>query len=174
MIPRTKPLKRSAPIARKRAKKRTWKTARCQIRGCNKKAEVEWENHTKEVAWQKMCHSHARIEALARWSYAIRSRDNFECQMAEFHARHNVRCAGVVVAGHCFGKGAYPSVMFELWNGVAKCSGLNAWVEDHTLEWDDQLKEMWGDDYAPRRKMALTVRKYDLSVVLSTLAGVKA
>lgn len=170
-----KPIKRSA-IKKRTTKKRAWKSARCQVLRCNKKAEVEWVEKVQVVMigtesvideydeTQRMCHSHARLEALRRWSLSVRTG---QCELAAFHAQYNVKCAGSNIAGHGFGKGAYPSVMFEPWNGFSKCSGLNAWVEDHTLEWDGYLRETWGDKYNERRAQALQVRKYDLATVLA-------
>lgn len=174
------PRKRTKPIAKKRATPRRWKSPRCQVRGCNKKAEEFWREKVSVVMMgtdslldeydeeQRMCHVHARREALRRWSLSIRTG---RCELAAFHEQYGVRCAGANVAGHGFGKGAYPSVMFEPWNGFSKCSGLNAWIEDHTLEWDGYLREVWGDKYEEYRRQALTVRKYDLAEVLARLVG---
>lgn len=189
--PTPKPPKPRKPISRRptskksviqktkaKARKRTHKTPRCEVLRCHKPQDVTWGEssvsdfemgHAITQHLRGMCRSHARQEALTRWSFSIRTG---RCELAGFHAQYNVRCAGANVAGHGFGKGAYPGVMFEPWNGFSKCSGLNAWVEDHTLEWDGYLREAWGDQYEERRRRALQVRKYDLAEVLTRFPAV--
>ncbi|MCR4338933.1 MAG: hypothetical protein NUW01_03495 [Gemmatimonadaceae bacterium] len=185
-------IQRKTRISRKRAKPRAYKTPRCDFATptgrhlCRKPQKVTWSEAlpkpgeirflTGPLAGQVgtvvsevrgMCASHAKAESARLWSLLVRTG---RCDLADWHRSLGVKCGGPICGCHGFGKGAYPSVRYELWNGFSGCSGINAWTEDHTLEWDDYLRATWGPLYEERRQLALAVRKYDLGEVIATLS----
>lgn len=157
------------PLPRKRATPRAWKSPRCGRRGCGQIARVFGGVENVGHAWDwQLCSKHAKAEAARLWSLLVRTG---RCDLAEWHQGLDVRCGGAIVGCHGFGKGAYPSVRYEKWNGFSGCSGINQWTEDHPLEWDDFLRATWGPLYEERRKLALAVPKYDLGEVIADLSA---
>lgn len=189
-LTRKKPLPRSTkPIPKKRATPRKYRSPRCKYetptgrRPCKKPQDVKWYDRVStrigdgswHLGWATevdiphgLCRPHAHQEALVRWSFFIRTRGGFVCELSAWHQSLGVKCGGNIVGCHGFGKGAYPAVMFEEWNGFSGCSGINNWTDNHPLEWTDYLKEKWGNAlYEERKREALAVRKYDLADVLA-------
>ena len=159
-------IQRKTRIPRKRAKPCAYKSPRCDFATptgrhlCRKPQKVMWEE-------RGMCLSHAKAESARLWSRLVRTG---QCDLADWHRSLGVKCGGPICGCHGFGKGAYPSVRYELWNGFSGCSGINVWTEDHPLEWDDYLRATWGPLYEERRQLALAVRKYDLGEAIATLS----
>ena len=152
-------------LPKKRATKRGWKTPRCQVKRCGKKAEVF--NDPDEMR----CRSHAKAEADRRFSLFIRQRDGkcLRCGKTE-----GLQCAHI-----CSRR--YLSVRWFEWNARALCLGCHKWETEQPLAAEDWWAGVaWGpfgsDEFYPRerlRAMALHGEPEDLAVVLARLGAYK-
>lgn len=105
------------PIARKRAKKRTWKSPRCQVLRCNKKAEV-----------LTYCNSHAKSEADRRFSLYIRARDG-KCMIPNASP-----CIGPLQCCHILSR-RFLATRWDEQNAVAGCAGHHAYWTRNPDRW---------------------------------------
>lgn len=80
-------------------------------------------------------------------------------------------CNGYLQCCHGFGRG-YKPVRCEFWNAFCGCARHHQWWTAHPLQWDDWMKEQWGEAlYLSRR---LTAVKGDLPDWRERLVELKA
>lgn len=124
------------PIARKRSKPRTMKIP-CTTRGCKRVPSAGL-----------MCLTHAKRKADELWGRAVRTG---RCELLDFPHR----CGGVIQACHGFSRG-YMGTRYLLENGFSGCAAMNFIAEVRPLEWDEYLRDRWGDEkYERLRALAL-------------------
>lgn len=79
------------------------------------------------------------------------------------------KCSGPLQWAHGFSR-SYRAVRWDLGNGFCLCAGHHFYFTNHPLEWDDWLREKWGDEgYTEMRCHALRGLKPDLRSLVELL-----
>lgn len=129
---------RKKPIAKRRAKKRTYKTPRCDVRGCRKPQDVKWDDFpprdgiggdfpTSPLA-HGQCRSHAKAEADRRFSLFIRQRDG-KCLIPT-----DKPCVGPLQCCHLLSR-RFGATRYDERNAVAGCAGHHAYWTVNPDRW---------------------------------------
>lgn len=120
---------------RKRTKKRAFKTPRCVVRGCKRRAE------TTGAIVESYCRSHGNMERSRVLSLDVRS-----IGQCEFAGRDSVRCGGVLQAAHIFPKGAYPRIKYDRENLLCLCAGHHRYYTERWPGWRKMVLELIGQE----------------------------
>lgn len=182
---------RKKPLVRKSAKKRTYKTPRCDVRGCRKPQDVKWIMKTTEdfegvaVSWNGdeptieryegrgpwhyfygMCKSHAKAEADRRFSHFIRQRDG-KCRI-----RTVTPCVGPLSCCHLLSR-RFLATRWDEENAVAGCAGHHSYWTRNPDKWSQFLEIMIGvDRLNSLRNSAFCGAPMDLADVLARYPAV--
>lgn len=139
-------------VAKKAARIRKKTDRHCATRGCM----------GMRYPGLGLCRKHATARADELWGRVIRKG---RCEID--HARY-LRCGGRIEACHGFSRG-YRAIRWSLMNGWSGCQAVNYWAETHPLQWDEWLRQQWGDNYEHIRQLALNGREPDLAEVIADL-----
>ena len=142
MIARKTPLRRSPLVRKPKKRKSLFKTMRCNVRGCTRKAEVKWSvgskdvsgitaGHSIEVTYTGMCKSHARAEADRRFSLFIRARDG-KCMRCG--ATEGLQCAHIISR-------RYLATRWNDENAIAFCLRCHKWQTERPLEGEEWFEK---------------------------------
>ena len=172
---------RRKPLPRRRAKKRTWKSPRCEVQRCIHPQEVKWNEpiarggirfKTGLLAgiggvvvneMHGMCGKHARLEAHRRLRAFVFARDG-GCVIP--HQRL-FPCSGVLQPNHCFDRDE-KAVTWAEWNVMGGCAAINTWAHHNKLRWYEMLRGMWGNAlYEERKQVVLNGPPMDVAEVLA-------
>lgn len=176
-------LTRSKPLAQKSTKKRTTKfrTPRCEVRGCKKKAEIMWfdgsndttarlavdyalfNGHDTVPGFRRMCPSHAKAEADRRFSWFIRTRDG-KCMIPNASP-----CVGGLQCCHILSR-RFMGVRYDPQNAVAGCAGHHTYWTRNPDRWAAFIEDR--PSLKAMRRLAFGDGGCDLGSVLSKYAPV--
>lgn len=100
---------------------------------------------------------------------AALERDGYRCQLVGFEGHV---CGGEGLHGaHGFGKGAHPSVEFEVWNVIAICPAGHEAMGTTSEAWTWFLMERWGLGLYAERYGQACGRGRDLAEIRKELAA---
>lgn len=159
------------------ARRRTYKTPRCDVGRCKKPQDVKWttfEGKAKYVgadAWTNaihhgMCKSHATAEADRRFSRFIRDRD-MECRI-----KTETGCVGPLQCCHLLSR-RFHAARWDEGNAVAGCAGHHAYWTRNPDRWAAWLDENNTVELALLRDRAFHGDPMDVADVLARYPAAK-
>lgn len=135
-------------------------SGRNRLRFCSHKCAGPSSSAAKLGRVKKTTSKKAQVDHLDRL-FSVLTRASGVCLNCE--ATERLQCA------HGFSR-RYRNARWDFRNGFCLCQGCHMFFTHRPLEWDDWLRDRWGEDlYAEIRSLALGTTKVDLDAVRSVL-----